>query len=82
MLVAPGGNVADLGGAFANASDGAVVAFTEPDPGAAGGASTVTRGASYYGAWAVVGAAIGAANGTAGAYDASDAGELIGSVGQ
>jgi len=40
----------------------------------------VTNAASFYGAWAVAGAAISAANGNVGAFDATDADELIGDL--
>lgn len=80
VLVAPGGDVADLGGAFAAASSGTVVGFTDAESGDAGGATTVTRAATFYGAWAVVGATIAAAGGSVGHYDASDADELVGGL--
>lgn len=82
LLVTSDAEVADLGAAFSTGSSGAVVGFTGAESSPAGGSSTVTRAASFYGAWAVAGAMIGVANGTVGEYDASDADELIGSVGQ
>jgi hypothetical protein len=80
VLVATGGDVSDLAGAFADTTAGTVVAFTAPKAGPAGAASTVTNATGFYGAWAVTGALIGAANGTVGAFDATDADELIGDL--
>ena len=77
VLVAPGGDVADLASAFTQTSNGTVVGFTGGDAGSAGPATTVTNAATFYGAWAVVAAAINAASGSVGAYDASDAADLI-----
>jgi len=82
VLVTPGGDVADLGSAFAAASTGAIVGFTEAEAGDAGGATTVTRAATFYGAWAVAGATIAATDGSVGHYDASDADELVGELNQ
>jgi hypothetical protein len=80
VLVTPGGDVADLANAFQSASSGTVVALTGPDAGEVGGASSVTRAASFYGAWAVTAALIESLSGRVGAYDASDADELIGGL--
>lgn len=80
VLVARDGDVSDLSGALSARSNGTVVAFTSDDGGKSTGASTVTRGATYYGAWAVTGALIGATNGITGQYDASDAPRLIGDL--
>jgi hypothetical protein len=82
LLIAADGDVADLANAFVAASDGTVVGFTGGAAGDAGSATTVTRAATFYGGWAVAGAMVGAAGGTRGAYDASDADELVGSVGR
>jgi len=80
LLVAPGGDVTDLANAFVATSNGTVVAFTGGTAGQAGAATTVTNAATFYGAWAVTGAAINAAGGLTGAYDASDAAQLIGAA--
>jgi hypothetical protein len=80
VLVAPGGDVSDLAGAFEDSSHGAVVGFTGDVAGPAGGASTVTDAASFFGAWAIVGAAISAYGGESAAYDASDAAAIIGGL--
>ena len=77
LLVTPSGDVADLASAFVTTSNGTVVAFTGAKAGPAANATTVTNAATFYGAWAVVGAAINVAGGITGAYDASDADELI-----
>jgi len=77
VLVTPGGDVSTLARAFAAESSGVLVGFTGTTPGEATPASTVTNAAGFYGAWAVVGAAINLAGGITGAYDASDADELI-----
>lgn len=81
LLVSPGGDVSDLASAFVSSSAGTVVGFTGSEPGKAAGATTVTNAATFYGGWAVAGAAIQAANGISGAYDASDADELIAKTG-
>jgi hypothetical protein len=81
LLVAPGGDVSDLAGAFVAASSGTVVGFTGATAGEAAGAITVTNAATFYGGWAVTGAAIQAAGGISGSYDASDADELISGLG-
>ena len=80
LLVTPGADVSDLAGAFVDTTAGTVVAFTTAEAGPAGAAATVTNAASFYGAWAVAGAAISAANGNVGAFDATDADELIGDL--
>ncbi|MGC4173806.1 copper transporter [Demequina sp.] len=77
LLVTPGGDVSDLAGAFVDTSVATVVGFTGADAGSAGSATTVTRAATFYGAWTVVGATINAAGGISGAYDASDAADVI-----
>jgi hypothetical protein len=77
VLVAPGGDVGDLAGAFVATSYGTVVAFTGAKAGPAATATTVTNASTFYGAWAVVGATINTLGGIAGDYDASDADELI-----
>jgi len=81
LLVAPGGDVADLAAAFVAGSTATVVGFTGAEAGPAATATTVTHAASFYGAWAVAGAAIHAVGGISGAYDASDADELIADLG-
>jgi len=77
LLVTPGGDVEDLASAFVATSNGTVVAFTGAKASRAATASTVTNAATFYGAWAVTGATINAVGGISGAYDASDADELI-----
>jgi hypothetical protein len=77
LLVTPGGDVTDLAGAFVATSVGTVVAFTGAKAGNAASATTVTNATTFYGAWAVTGAAINASSGVSGAYDASDADDLI-----
>jgi hypothetical protein len=81
LLVARGGDVSSLTDAFAASSLGTVVGFTGSEAGDATRATTVTNAATFYGAWAVAGAAIQAANGISGAYDATDADELIAQTG-
>lgn len=77
VLVTKEGDVTNLATAFGQTAAGTVVAFTSDRAGDAATASTVTNAATFYGAWAVTGAMINAANGDAGAYDATDADELI-----
>jgi len=77
ILVADSGDVSELAAAFRSQSSGTVVAFTSADVGDAGGVSTVTRGASAYGTWAVTAALIATLNGITGSYDAADAPRLI-----
>ena len=77
LLVAPGGDVSDLADAFVAASSGTVVGFTGSTAGEVAGAATVTNAATFYGGWAVTGAAIQAAGGISGNYDATDADELV-----
>jgi len=77
LLVAHGGDVADLAGAFVASSVGTVVGFTGGERGEAATATTVTNADTFYGAWAVTAAAIQTIDGISGDYDASDADELI-----
>jgi hypothetical protein len=80
VLVAGGDDVEALSAAFAKNSLGTVVGFTGAATDTGAGVSIVTNAATFYGAWAVVGAAINASGSITGAYDASDADELLGAL--